>query len=224
MGASWTRGASKRSSAPPPDWTTRAGWYSNHTWLAATLRVWRGRTFPSKRWNDCHPSQENSWLSDIATNGQRAVVRERDGDVEPPGLLAIRVAEDLAQAPVVAVPVRLVLGVVHDLVDEIAQVQHERELVLGRRVLVLEDHAAVRVLRAFDDVLAAHEREGQRPRVVVRGRGPRAADAAAVAFSVREAIEVRRCRAQASHQHAARVVRGGERLRLCRRHDALESR
>ena len=51
------------------------------------------------------------------------------------------------------------LWILHDLVDEIAKVQDEIELVLGPRPLVLEDHPAVAVELAFVDVLAADEGE-----------------------------------------------------------------
>ena len=58
------------------------------------------------------------------------------------------------------------LWILHDLVDEIAKVQDEIELVLGPRPLILEDHTAVAVELAFVDVLAADEGELDRARVV----------------------------------------------------------
>ena len=99
---------------------------------------------------------------------ERAVVGERRGDAEPADLLAVGIAHAIAQPPVVAVPARPVLRVVDHLVDEIAEMQHERELFFGRRALVLEDHPAIGVLRAFTDVLAADEREAHGAWIVRR--------------------------------------------------------
>ena len=61
------------------------------------------------------------------------------------------------------------LWILHDLVDEIAKVQDEIELILGPRPLILEDHAAIAVELAFVDVLAAYERELHRPGIVWQG-------------------------------------------------------
>ena len=121
---------------------------------------------------------------------ERPVVVERRRDVEAPDLLAVGVADDVAQPPVVAAPVGALLGVVDHLVDEVAEMQHEGELLVGRRALVLVDHAPVGVLRALAHVLAAHEREPHRPRVVRERRRARAADAAARAALAHEAVPV----------------------------------
>ena len=86
--------------------------------------------------------------------------------MEVADLLAVRDAGDLVDRPVVAG--LQVLGVLHDLVDEVAEVEHEAELVGGRRPLVLEDHPAIGVERALVDALAADEREVHRPRIVGR--------------------------------------------------------
>ena len=63
---------------------------------------------------------------------QRAVVVERHGHVEVAHLLAGLEAHDVAQAPVVHA-LRPVFRIPDDLVDEVAEVQHEVELALGRR-------------------------------------------------------------------------------------------
>ena len=79
-------------------------------------------------------------------------------------LQRVRNPRNLVEFPVEAgLPVFRIL---HDLVDEIAKVQDEIELVLGPRPLILEDHAAVAVELAFVDVLAADEGELHRPRIV----------------------------------------------------------
>ena len=79
-------------------------------------------------------------------------------------LQRVRNPRNLVEFPVEAgLPV---LRILHDLVDEIAKVQDEIELVLGPRPLILEDHPAVAVELAFVDVLAADEGEIDRPRIV----------------------------------------------------------
>ena len=60
----------------------RAGWYSKNAWLAATLRVCAGRVLPSNFCSDCQPSQLNSWLSHMLTNGQRARASCRSGSLQ----------------------------------------------------------------------------------------------------------------------------------------------
>ena len=85
--------------------------------------------------------------------------------------------------------------------------QHEAEPFGGRCALVLEDHPPIRVLRPLADVLATHECEAHRARIAVRGCGQRAADAAARAAVVGEAIPVLARRLQSADQHAAGPVR-----------------
>ena len=108
-----------------------------------------------------------------------AIVVDRQWNVEVADLLAVGDAHDLVDRPVVAC-LAAVLRIPDDLVDEVAEVQHEVELLGGRRALVLEDHPPIRVQRAFVDVLAADEREVHGACIVGRGRRQRAADAAAV--------------------------------------------
>ena len=71
------------------------------------------------------------------------------------------------------------IGIFDDFVNEIAEVEDESELVVGRGALVLEDHPAIGVELAFIDVLAADEGKIDGARVAVERRGDRAADAAA---------------------------------------------
>jgi hypothetical protein len=123
---------------------------------------------------------------------------------------------------VVAVPVLHLVRVLHDLVDEIAQVQHETQPVLRRGTFVLPDHPAIRVQRAFANVLATDEREARRSRVVAPGRGQRAADPAAVAVLVHEAVPVFACREQVGHEYAAGPVRLRQDARIRLRDHARE--
>ena len=82
------------------------------------------------------------------------------------------------------------LRVLDDLVDEVAEVQDEPELVLGRGALVLEDHPAIGVELAFIDVLAADEGEVDGARIVGGRRGHRSPDAAAVSVRIGEPVPV----------------------------------
>ena len=97
--------------------------------------------------------------------------------------------------------------ILHDLVDEIAKVQDEIELVLGLRPLILEDHTAVAVELAFVDILAANEREIDRTGVVSVWRRFRAADAAAVPFGIGEAVPIDVGGLQLADEHPRGPVR-----------------
>jgi hypothetical protein len=76
-----------------------------------------------------------------------------------------------------------------DLVEEVAEVEHEAQPVGLGALLVLEDHPAVGGLRALAGVLEADERELGRPRVAGRRRGDRATDPDAVAALVGPAVQ-----------------------------------
>ena len=143
---------------------------------------------------------------------QRAVVVERTGHGEAVvgDLAAVLVRHRERDLPIVAMPVLDLVRRLDDLVDEIAQVQHEAEALVRRRALVLEDHLAVRVHRALGRALAADEGELRGARVVGRRRGQRAADAAAVAVFVDEAVPELAGRRQLGDQHAAGPVGGRE--------------
>ena len=111
----------------------------------------------------------------VAVDGQR--------DVEVADLVAVRDARDLVDRAVVA---RLhLVGILDHLVDEVAQVQNEVELVGGGRAFVFVDHPAIAVELALVDVLTAHEGEVHRARIVRQRRSDRAADPAAVAVGCR---------------------------------------
>ena len=148
-----------------------------------------------------------------------AIAVERQRNVEIADLLAVGNARDLVDRAVVA-GLHLV-RIFDDLVDEVAEVQHETELSLRRRALVLEDHPPIGVELAFIDVLAADEGEVHRPRIVGRRRGDRAADAAAVPVRVGEPVPVDVRRLEAADEHAGRPVRRcGDRRRCMRNHAA----
>src|ERR1700712_3227421 len=104
------------------------------------------------------------------------------------------------------VPTRYLFGIFDDLVDEVAEVEDEAELVLGSGALVLEDHPAVAVELALVDVLAADEGELDRAVIAVERRGDRPADAAAVAVGVGEAVPVDMGRLEPADEHPRRPV------------------
>ncbi len=81
--------------------------------------------------------------------------------MEVADLLAAGNARDLVNLAVVS-SLHLV-RIFNDLVDEVAEVKHEIELVFGRGALILEDHPPVRVELAFIDTLAADEGEVHAP-------------------------------------------------------------
>ncbi len=133
----------------------------------------------------------------IAVDGQRVV--------EIAGLSPIGNARDLIDRPVEA-GVSL-FGILNDLVDEVAKVQHEAKLILRPRAFVFEDHPAISVELSFVDALAADEGEVHRPRVVRPRRGDGAADAAAVAVRVGESIPIDPRRLEPADEHPGGPVR-----------------
>ena len=76
-----------------------------------------------------------------------AIAVERHGQVEIADLDALGQTDDLDDRAVVA-GLHL-LGILDDLVDEVAEMEHEAELLGARRALVLEDHPAIGVLEAL---------------------------------------------------------------------------
>ena len=81
--------------------------------------------------------------------------------MEVADLLALGNARDFVDLAVVT-GLHLV-RILHDFVNEVAEMQDEIELVCGRGALILEDHPPVRVELAFIDTLAADEDEVHAP-------------------------------------------------------------
>src|SRR3982750_930237 len=86
------------------------------------------------------------------------------------------------------VPRLQLVGIFDDLIDEITEVENETELIRGRRALILKDHPAIAVERAFIDALATDKGEIDGPRIVRRRRSDRPADSATVPLCIGEAI------------------------------------
>src|ERR1700720_2841293 len=96
------------------------------------------------------------------------------------GLAAIGNPADFVDRAVV--PRRHLVGIFDDLINEITEVEHETELGIanhawavaqswGRRALILKDHPAIAVERAFINALAADKGEIDRPGIVRQRRG-----------------------------------------------------
>ena len=154
----------------------------------------------------------------------RAVVRERRGQVVVAELVAVGVLEQRAQAAAAVLALRHLVRVIHHLVDEVAEVQHEAELLGARAALVLVDHSTIRVRGADGHVLAAHEREAHRARIAFARRSERAADAAAVAVFVGEAVPVLGGGREPGRHEAAGPVGVGGDLGFSTRDDVVECR
>jgi hypothetical protein len=88
-----------------------------------------------------------------------AIIFEISGEMKAPRLLSIRVAQIATQPPAAIQTVRHILGIADNLVDEIAEVQHEAQLLGARAAHVFVDHAPVGIERAVGDVLATDEGE-----------------------------------------------------------------
>ena len=138
-----------------------------------------------------------------AVNG--AVIVERGGDVQVADLFAVGIAHDVAQAPVVHA-LRAIFGIPDDLVNEVAEMQHKGEAVGFAHPFVFEDHPAIAILCALVGILATHENERYRARIAGGGRRDGAANAAAVALGITEAVPIHAGRLEAAYQHATRKV------------------
>jgi hypothetical protein len=112
--------------------------------------------------------------------------------MEVPMLLAVRVSNDVAQLARIHA-LRPIFRIPHDFVNEIAQVQHESQPVLGRSLPVLPYHAPVGDRRTLLHVLAAHKSETHRRGVLIGRRRNRAADSAAKALLVGKAVPIDAC-------------------------------
>src|SRR5947199_88462 len=113
------------------------------------------------------------------------------------GLAAIGNPADLVDRAVV--PRRHLVGVFDHLINEIAEVENETELIGGRRALILKDHPAIAVELAFIHALAADKGEIDRSWIVRLGRGDRPADPATVSLSIGEAVPVDARRLEMTH-------------------------
>ena len=122
------------------------------------------------------------------------------------------------------ITVRRFFRIFDHFVDEVAEMEHKAELAVGRRALILPDHAGVGVLRAFVDAVAGHEGKANGSLIVgARGRD-RPPDPAARAAVVDKTIPIDRRRRESADQRPARPVGGRQHWRARRRDDAAKVR
>ncbi len=151
-----------------------------------------------------------------------AIALERGRHMEVADLASVGNPADLVDGSVVAV--RDLLRIFDDLVDEVAQVQHEVQPLIGGRVPVFPEHAPPRVLLALVDRLAGDEGEADRSRVVSVRCGDGPADATAVALGVDESIPVDGGWLEARGEHPAGPIGFGENWRARPRYHLAELR
>ena len=131
------------------------------------------------------------------------------------GLSAIGNPADIVDRAVK--PSRRLVGILDHLINEIAEVENETELIIakpraaarcgGRGALILKDHPAPGVEFAFINALAADKGEVDRPWIVQGRRGDRPADAATVPLCIGEAVPVDARRPEMTDQDARRPIR-----------------
>src|SRR6201982_1255318 len=103
-------------------------------------------------------------------------------------LLAVFVANDFADLAVIVS--WAVLGIPHQLVKEIAEVEDKAQAVVFFCALVLEDHSPISIHRPKVCILAADESEACWADIIIRRRRDSSSYAASVAFRIRKAIPI----------------------------------
>src|SRR6185369_11448559 len=124
--------------------------------------------------------------------------------MEIAGLAPVGNASDVVDGAVV--PGLHLVGILDHLVNEVAEMKNEAELVGRTRALILEDHPAISVELSFVDALAAHEGEVHCARIVWQRRGDGAADPAAVSVGVGKPVPVSASRLESANQNARSPV------------------
>src|SRR5262245_7169936 len=135
-------------------------------------------------------------------------VPETDNVAQPPGVHALW--------PVFWIP--------DHFINEIAEMEHEAELILLLPLFVLPDHPAVGRQGALLRVLATHESEVHGSAIFVGRRCDSAAHAATEAMLIGKAVPVDARRFETGCQRAARPVCLGGYLRPGAGHDTAEGR
>ena len=136
--------------------------------------------------------------------------------------LASWIAKHFAQTAAAISALAPILRIFHDLIDEVAEVQHEAHLLRAWASDVFVHHAPIGVERADGWVLAADKRKAHRAFVVRSRRGQRAANAARIARLVHEAIPILARGSKPRRQKSASPVGRCAHLDIATRYDARE--
>src|SRR5882757_4385401 len=102
---------------------------------------------------------------------------------------------------------RYFIGVFHDFVDEISEMQDEPQALIGRGALILPNHPAIGILCALIHALARNESKSYRLRILNFRSRSGSADSAAIALRINEAIPVNSVRLQVPNEDARCPVR-----------------
>src|SRR5262245_41776811 len=143
--------------------------------------------------------------------------------MEVTNLFAAAETDDVAQPPGVHA-LRPVFRLPDHFIDEVAEMQHEAELIVRRPLLVLPDHPAVGRRGAMLHVRTADEGEAHGPATLGGRRSYRAAHSAAEATLVGKAVPVNARGFKSRRQHTAGPVRLGGSLRPGVCHSTPEGR
>jgi len=102
---------------------------------------------------DAHERKMRARVLDVGIVGMRAIDMAIAGEVGRHVKIAHLASVGNAAKVVdcARIAVRHLVGIFDDFVDEVAQMEHEAQLSIGRRALVLPDHPAKGVLGAFVD-------------------------------------------------------------------------
>src|SRR5262245_41896060 len=139
-----------------------------------------------------------------------------------PMLLAALIADEIAQPPVV-VSLGTVLRIPDELINEVAEVQHEAQLVLRALLFILPTHPPVSRGWSHLHILSAHEGKMNRPGIISSRRGNGAARAAAKTMPIGKAIPVRAARLETSCKDTAGPIGIGRQGGLGSCHHPLKS-
>ena len=135
----------------------------------------------------------------------RPIAVDRRRHMEVVDLTSVGYATDVEHRTIVAM--RNFIGVFHDLVDEISEMQDEPLALIGRSALILPNHPPIGILCALIHALARNESKSHRLRILNFRSRNGSADSAAIALRINEAIPVNSVRLQVPNEDARRPVR-----------------
>src|SRR6478672_1875712 len=116
------------------------------------------------------------------------IIFHRGGNVKVLYFFAVRIADDISYLP--GVVCLAVLGIPHQLINEVAKMQDETEFLILRSAFVLIDHSSVRVLRTEVYVLAAYKSKTNWPWIMIVRRSACSADSTAISITISKTIPI----------------------------------